>query len=158
MTPKLKKIIFTLIALGVLFVLYAVFLKPDPTAETLVTGRSATTAVTSQEARLLGSQISQALLKIEQIALDRKIFDNPIFTSLEDRSRAIIDEPVGRTNPFAPLGDVSVNVSTRTNLDIVPPTQSSTTTSATATSTRTTTTTTATTTRSTPTPPISASI
>ncbi len=123
MTPKLKKIIFTLIALGVLFVLYAIFLKPDPTADTLVAGGSRVqTAVTSQEARLLGSQISQALLKIEQITLDRRIFDNPIFTSLEDRSQAIIDEPVGRTNPFAPLGDVSVNVSARTNLDLASPT------------------------------------
>lgn len=127
MTPKLKKIIFTLIGLGILFILYAIFLKPDPTADSLVTGGSRTAgAVTSQEARLLGSQISQALLKIEQITLDRRIFDNAIFTSLEDRSQAIIDEPVGRTNPFAPLGDTSVNVSTRTNLDLAPPTTATT--------------------------------
>ncbi len=150
MTPKLKKIIFTLIGLGILFILYAIFLKPDPTADSLVTGGSRTaSAVTSQEARLLGSQISQALLKIEQITLDRRIFDNAIFTSLEDRSQAIIDEPVGRTNPFAPLGDTSVNVSTRTNLDIAPPANATSSSSVTAT-----TTTTSTTTR--PTPPISA--
>lgn len=111
MTPKLKKIIFTIIGLVLLFLIYAIFLKPDPTSDTLVTGRTNTSAVTSQEARILGSQISQALLKIEQITLDRSIFDNRIFNSLEDRSRAIVDEPIGRTNPFAPLGDTSVNIS-----------------------------------------------
>ena len=129
MTPKLKKIIFTIIALGILFVIYAVFIKPDPTTDSLVEGRTTgTTAVSSQEARLLGSQIAQALLKIEQITLDRAIFDNAIFVSLQDRSQPIVEEPVGRTNPFAPIGDTSVNVTTRTNLNVTTATTSATTT------------------------------
>lgn len=119
MTPKLKKIILTIIILGILFVLYAIFIKPDPSADVLVSGKSGSIALSSQEARLLGSQISQALLKIEQITLTRSIFENPVFNSLQDRSQPIIEEPVGRTNPFAPLGDTSVNVSTtRTSLNM----------------------------------------
>ncbi len=119
-----------------LFLIYAIFIKPDPTADTLVSGKTNANAVTSQEARILGSQISQALLKIEQITLDRSIFNNPIFISLEDRSRAIVDEPVGRTNPFAPLGDTSVNISitTRTNLEINSSTSTKTTSTATTSS------------------------
>jgi hypothetical protein len=128
MTPKLQKIIFTIIALVILFVIYAVFIKPDPTTDSLVTGRTTGAVVSSQEARLLGSQIAQALLKIEQITLDRTIFDNAIFVSLQDRSQPIVEEPVGRTNPFAPIGDTSVNVTTRTNLNVTTATTTATTT------------------------------
>ena len=134
MTPKLKKIILVIVVLGVLFVLYSIFIKPDPTSETLVAGRSGAGTPASQDAQVIGTQISQALLKIEQIKLERAIFDNPIFSSLEDRSQQIVDEPIGRTNPFAPLGDTSVNVSSRTNLNMSA--------SSTATSTRSTATTT----------------
>ena len=119
MTPKLKKIIIAIVVLGILFVLYSAFLKPDPKADTLVTGRSPVAGKpVDQNSQAISSQISQALLKIEQIKLDRSIFDNKIFTSLEDRSEEIVDEPVGRTNPFAPLGDTSVNISSRTNLNM----------------------------------------
>jgi hypothetical protein len=127
MTPKLKKIIIAIVVLGILFVLYSAFLKPDPGTETLVSGREGIAgSLASQDAQVIGSQISQALLKIEQITLERAIFDNPIFSSLEDRSQPIIDEPIGRTNPFAPLGDTSVNVSTRTNLNMATSTATST--------------------------------
>ncbi len=121
MTPKLKKIIIAIVVLGILFLLYTVFLKPDPEGEVLVVGRNSSGgvgAITSQDTAVLASQISQALLKIEQITLHRAIFDDPIFVSLEDRSQPIVDEPIGRTNPFAPLGDTSVNVTTRTNLNM----------------------------------------
>ena len=110
MTPKLKKIITGLIVAIIVFVAYAI-LKPDPTNEVLVGNREGgiVGAVSNQQARVLGAQISQALLKIDQIKLDRSVFENPIFKSLEDRSQNIEPEPVGRTNPFAPLGDTTVN-------------------------------------------------
>lgn len=137
MTPKLKKIIIGIVVAGILFLLYAVFLKPDPQAETLVAGREQAAGVSaSQDSKVISTQISQALLKIEQIELSRAIFDNPIFHSLEDRSQPIMDEPIGRTNPFAPLGDTSVNVSQRsTNLNMATGTSATSTRSATATST-----------------------
>jgi len=129
MTPKTKKIIIGIIVLIVVFVGYAI-LKPDPTADVLVTNRnSSTTAVSSQQARALGAQISQALLKIDQITLDRGVFDNSIFKSLEDRSQTIDPEPIGRSNPFAPLGDVSVNTAIQNTPDITSATSSSSTSS-----------------------------
>lgn len=119
MTPKLKKIIIAIVVLGILFILYSAFLKPDPTPDTLVAGRSKVAGQpVSQDAKVISSQISQALLKIEQIKLDRSIFDNQIFATLEDRSEEIVDEPVGRRNPFAPLGDTSANITTTTNLNM----------------------------------------
>jgi len=113
MTPKLKKIIVGLIILVIVFVAYAI-LKPDPTNEVLIGNRGAVVGgVSDQQARVLGAQISQALLKIDQIKLDRSVFENPIFKSLEDRSQNIEPEPIGRTNPFAPLGDITVNSTVR---------------------------------------------
>jgi hypothetical protein len=114
MTPKLKKIILLILLAIVLFVVYAVFIKKDPTNTSdgnLITGGG----VLSEDARALGNQISQALLRLEQIKLDRNIFTNNIYVTLVDRSEPIIDEPIGRPNPFAPIGDISLNSSTRTN-------------------------------------------
>ncbi len=136
MTSKLKKIVIVLVGLAILFVLYVVFLKPDPKPETLVSGREGVAgSVASQDAQIIGSQISQALLKIEQITLKRAIFENPLFTSLQDRSEPIVDEPIGRSNPFAPLGDTSVNSGSRTSLNMSASSTASTT-RTTATSTR----------------------
>jgi hypothetical protein len=114
MTPKLKKIILVILLAIVLFVVYAVFIKKDPT--NTVDGNLITSGgVLSEDARALGNQISQALLRLEQIKLDRNIFTNNIYVTLVDRSEPIIDEPIGRPNPFAPIGDISLNSSTRTN-------------------------------------------
>lgn len=109
MTPKLKKIIIILILAIVLFVVYAVFIKKDPTSQSLVT----TGSTASADAQVLGTQISQALLKIEQIKLDRAIFTSDIYKTLVDRSEPITDEPIGRSNPFAPIGEISVSSSVR---------------------------------------------
>jgi hypothetical protein len=114
MTPKLKKIILIILIAIILFVVYAVFIKKDPT--NTADGNLITRGgVLSEDARALGNQISQALLRLEQIKLDRNIFTNNIYITLVDRSEPIIDEPIGRPNPFAPIGDISLNSSTRTN-------------------------------------------
>ena len=116
MTPKLKKILITIFVLGLLFVLYAIFLKPDPVNTTLIEGREGIPSLRSNDdTRALGNQIAQALLRIEQISLDKSIFSDRIYQSLKDRSQTINDEPIGRPNPFAPLGDISsVSSSVRT--------------------------------------------
>lgn len=44
------------------------------------------------------------LLELKSITLDESIFSNPSFQSLQDFSQELVNEPVGRVNPFAPLG------------------------------------------------------
>ncbi len=127
MTPKLKKIILTVVVLIALFIIYAVFIKPDPVNEPLVSGRPAAGTVGQEDAQTLGNQISQALLRIEQIKLDKSIFNNDIYRSLQDRSQPITDEPIGRPNPFAPLGDMS-NIRSSVRSDITASSSSATTT------------------------------
>jgi hypothetical protein len=109
MTPKFKKIIVMILGTVLLFIVYAVFIKKDPVNTELInTGEGL-----SSDARLLGNQISQALLRIEQIKLDKSIFTNAIYQTLVDRSEPITEEPIGRANPFAPIGEISVSSNTR---------------------------------------------
>jgi hypothetical protein len=119
MTPKLKKIIILILIAIILFVVYAVFIKKDPTDTadgSLITGGS----VLSEDARAIGNQISQALMRIEQIKLDKNIFTNVIYKTLVDRSEPIGEEPIGRPNPFAPIGDISVSSTVRTGTTTPP--------------------------------------
>ncbi len=43
------------------------------------------------------------LLTLRAVKLDGTILTDPIFMSLRDFSTEIVEEPVGRENPFAPL-------------------------------------------------------
>lgn len=60
-----------------------------------VTG-SAATDPASQE-------VVETLLALRAISLDGGLFQNPAYISLRDTSTEIVQEPVGRPNPFAPL-------------------------------------------------------
>lgn len=46
----------------------------------------------------------ELLSKIKQIRLDATLFESDVFNSLEDYSQIIPPEAVGRSNPFAPIG------------------------------------------------------
>lgn len=134
MTPKLKKIILFVVIVGVLFAIYTFFIKPGDSADVLIEGTNGLTGGTvNEDAQILGSQISQALLKIEQIRLDKSVFSNPILASLQDRSQPIIEEPIGRANPFAPLGEISISTQSRTSLNMASGTPSRATSTATTT-------------------------
>jgi hypothetical protein len=102
MTPKLKKIIILVLIIVLMFVIYTLTNKQDTQIDPLLVND-----VSSNQTALLGVQISQALLRIEQITLDKSIFQDKIYITLQDRSTTILDEPRGRTNPFAPIGNVS---------------------------------------------------
>lgn len=47
-----------------------------------------------------------SLLTLQAIKLEGQIFQDQAFMSLKDFSTQIVQEPVGRTNPFAPLSGV----------------------------------------------------
>jgi hypothetical protein len=112
MTPKLKKIIIIVIILVLAFIAYSVFFKKSEEKDTLISSTNTLGSSRSvEETKILGQQITQALLQIELLRLDKAVFSNPVFVSLEDRSEPILAQPVGRKNPFAPLSDTSVNYS-----------------------------------------------
>ena len=49
------------------------------------------------------SDIVSVLLQLRAVSLSGTIFSDPSFISLQDFGSQIVLEPVGRTNPFAPL-------------------------------------------------------
>lgn len=53
---------------------------------------------------LVGQDLLAALALLKTIRLDISVFTNPVFESLSDWGKTITSQPVGRRNPFAPLG------------------------------------------------------
>ena len=47
----------------------------------------------------------ETLFQLKAIQLSGSIFSNPAFQALRDFRTEIVAEPVGRENPFAPLGE-----------------------------------------------------
>jgi hypothetical protein len=43
------------------------------------------------------------LFELKSIRLDNALFEDPLFSSLQDFGQDLVAEPVGRNNPFAPL-------------------------------------------------------
>lgn len=48
-------------------------------------------------------ELLSILLDLRRIELREEIFSDSVFISLKDFSQALVPEPVGRKNPFAPL-------------------------------------------------------
>src|SRR3989344_1254522 len=53
---------------------------------------------------LVDKELVDTLLQLRSVTLSAAIFSEPAFTQLQDFGTEIIPEPIGRPNPFAPLG------------------------------------------------------
>ncbi len=80
----------------VAFIAYSYFFggTPQPVLSTDIT---ASTASVDQD-------LINLLVTLKAIKLDDSLFSDSAFQSLRDFSQALVPEPVGRPNPFAPLG------------------------------------------------------
>lgn len=58
-----------------------------------------------------GKDILFLLNQLSVIRIDKEIFSNAVFLSLKDFGLKVVEEPYGRPNPFAPIGDDSASVS-----------------------------------------------
>jgi hypothetical protein len=103
MIAKYKNIIIILVIIVLGLVAYS-FLKPSPTAESLLA-----TTQRQDSAQVLGDEITSAISQINSLKLDRAVLDDPIVKNLIDHSKPILPEPVGRKNPFAPIGKDSAS-------------------------------------------------
>ena len=79
------------------FIAYSIFYTPD-------TGSPLTQTQVNSEQAALEQELLALLFELRSIELDTTIFDDARFRSLEDFGQEIISEPVGRDNPFAPIG------------------------------------------------------
>lgn len=98
MSPLIKNLLIATIAAVALWFGYQTFIASDDAL--LVADNAAATSAAARDAQ-------EFLIRLQQlnaIEFDRSIFDDPRFRSLVDLRQVVLDEPVGRTNPFAPIG------------------------------------------------------
>lgn len=63
---------------------------------------------------VIGKDLLLSLLKLKTLKLDDSLFRDPVFLSLQDWTIELVPQPVGRNNPFLPLGRNGGSVSTTT--------------------------------------------
>lgn len=97
MSSLLKNIFFALALAGILWLGYRIFFAADDTSETLNAGVVTEASRDTQE-------FLRTLQQLRGITLNQQIFTDPRFQSLVDQRQPIIPEPIGRQNPFAPIG------------------------------------------------------
>lgn len=78
------------------FIAYSIFFARPATP-------ALTTSSVSEATDPADQQLIALLLTLHSITLDTKLFDDARFTNLKDFGRELVQEPVGRPNPFAPL-------------------------------------------------------
>lgn len=68
-------------------------------------------------------EVVNALISLRAVTLSGTIFSDPSFASLRDVGVEIVQEPVGRRNPFATIGNTAPTPVTTTtqNTTVVPP-------------------------------------
>ncbi len=93
---KYKNILIGIVVVIVLFLLYSFFFKGS-SSEQLLTSETATSTAG-------GEDLLSLLLELKSITLTTEIFSDPVFTTLQDFSVELAPQPIGRRNPFAPIG------------------------------------------------------
>lgn len=92
---RYQTIIIFVVVVGLLYGAYTFFFAGSTSSPLTTT----TTIDTSADQDLIS-----LLLELKGIRLDNTIFTDPLFATLQDFSRGLVQEPVGRNNPFAPFG------------------------------------------------------
>ncbi len=103
---KLKKPMIVIAVLIGGFVVYNTFVKQDQKSTALLKTSNVGNPGSPEE------NLLPLLLKIQNVTLDEKLFLDPVFRALVDRSQSIVPESVGKSNPFegAITSDVMSNV------------------------------------------------
>lgn len=113
MFNKYKKVIIIILVVILLFLVWSIFINDEPEIEPLLVTRD------SEEVGDLGEKIIKTLNRVNKIELNKAVFEHPVFLRLEDYSREIQKQDVGRENPFEPFNasDSAVIQEPQTPLD-----------------------------------------
>lgn len=89
--------ILVVVVIVIAFVLYSIFFTGEE--DEIITSE------TSEEASIVvGADLLGMLLELKSLTLDSSVFSNEIFRALVDYSVDLAPQPIGRDNPFAPIG------------------------------------------------------
>ncbi|HUO50141.1 MAG TPA: hypothetical protein VMU25_01035 [Candidatus Paceibacterota bacterium] len=72
------------------------------------TGTTSDLSTGNPEADAANQNLVSTLLTLQAVQLDGTIFSDQAFLSLKDFTTQVINEPIGRTNPFAPLSRAAI--------------------------------------------------
>lgn len=107
-----KNILFGVAILGVCFFAYQYWAGAEVSESQLV-------SVGSIDSVDVGGETLKLLSELRTLVLDEDIFVDKVFQSLEDFSMELQSQPIGRNNPFAPVGTdgeyISIKVGTSTD-------------------------------------------
>lgn len=92
-----RTLIITIIVIGVFVAYQQLYVKARD-------GRVLSSQVAGASGSAAGQEIINVLSGIRGINLDTSIFEDDTFNSLVDFTQEVRSEPVGRSNPFAPVG------------------------------------------------------
>lgn len=110
----IKGIVISIVILGAMFGGYSMYKKKqatDPATGLVSTTGATNPTITNDQALDVSNQFLQLLLNMQNIKLDQSIFQNPTFQGLKDFSVTIVPRGnEGRTNPFAPVGQDSIQI------------------------------------------------
>lgn len=97
MSPLLKNLLIALVGAVVIWFGYQFFFAGDD-ALTVDGGEFNTQASRDTQ------EFLKRLQQLRAMKLDTSLFSDGRFRTLVDHRREVLDEPVGRSNPFAPAG------------------------------------------------------
>ena len=72
-------------------------------AATFLFGGAGTATAVDDATSQAEREMLDELLALRAIRLSESLFANPLFTSMVDFSKPLTEQPVGRSNPFAPI-------------------------------------------------------
>ncbi len=104
---KYKTIIISILVIIVAFIAYSFYLSGKKDTTTTVTKQALTTSSVQSSMDGPGKEFVTQLLAIQNIQFKLELFKDPVYIGLQDFSREIQPQAVGRPNPFAPLGSDS---------------------------------------------------
>lgn len=98
MSSLIKNILFAAGLALIVWIGYVVFIQDSDPALT-----ASNAAVTNQAVRDAQDFLTR-LQQLQSIGLEGRVLSDPRFESLIDLRQSVIEEPVGRPNPFEPIG------------------------------------------------------
>ncbi len=109
----MKTIIAIIVIVGVLFLGYWYYGTPKTVSGPLLVQTGTGVA---DDGTIIGQKTIALLQELEKVNIDQSIFASMSYQSLQDFGVEIQSEPIGRTDPFAPVGfDSGATASTTTS-------------------------------------------
>ncbi len=108
---KIQKILLTIAIIVTVFFAYQYWAKADISDNAQLVSVKKDGAISE-----VGKETLETLLKLRSLSLDGSLFKDEVFKNLTDFSLELESQPIGRNNPFAPIGAGGDYVSEKTDI------------------------------------------